>query len=124
MAATTVDTLLVRIEADLSGLRRDLQRVERTTKQSSDKMGRSLKNIDTGFAKIGRTAKALAPILAGALGIGAVRGFIRVGSEVENLRVRLRFLFGDVEEGAKAFDVMARFASKVPFSLQQIQQAS
>lgn len=124
MAATTVDTLLVRIEADLSGLRRDLQRVERTTKQSSDKMGRSLKSIDSGFSKIGRTAKALAPILAGALGVGAVRGFIRVGSEVENLRVRLRFLFGDVEEGAKAFDVMARFASKVPFSLQQIQQAS
>jgi hypothetical protein len=122
--ATTVDTLLVRIEADLGGLRRDLQRVERTTKQSSDKMGRSLKSIDSGFSKIGRTVKALAPILAGALGVGAVRGFIRVGAQVENLRVRLRFLFGDVEEGAKAFDVMARFASKVPFSLQQIQNAS
>ncbi len=124
MAATTVDTLLVRIEADLGGLRRDLQRVERTTKQSSDKMGRSLKSIDSGFSKIGRTAKALAPILAGALGIGAIRGFIRVGSEVENLRVRLRFLFGDVKEGAKAFKVMTKFASEVPFSLEQIQQAS
>ena len=122
--ATTVDTLLVRIEADLAGLRRDLKRVEQTTEQSSKKMGRSLNNIDTGFQKIGRTAKALAPILAGALGVGAVRSFVKVGSEVENLQVRLRFLFGDVEEGAKAFEVMSQFASKVPFSLQEIQNAS
>ena len=122
--ATTVDTLLVRIEADLKGLRRDLNKVEQTTKRSADNMGRSLKNIDGGFQKIGRTAKALAPILAGALGAGAIRSFVRVGSQVENLRVRLRFLFGDVEEGAKAFDVMANFASRVPFSLQEIQNAS
>lgn len=120
----TVDTLLVKIEADLSGLRQDLKRVERTTRQSSNKMKQSLNGIDSSFQKIGRTAKALAPILAGALGVGAVRSFIRVGSQVENLRVRLRFLFGDVEEGAKAFDVMARFASRVPFSLQEIQNAS
>ena len=122
--ATTVDTLLVRIEADLKGLRRDLNKVEQTTKRSADNMGRNLKNIDGGFQKIGRTVKALAPILAGALGAGAIRSFVRVGSQVENLRVRLRFLFGDVEEGAKAFDVMAQFASRVPFSLQEIQNAS
>lgn len=122
--ATTVDTLLVRIEADLAGLRRDLKRVEQTTQQSSQKIGRSLNNIDSGFSKIGRTAKALAPLLAGALGVGAVRSFVRVGSEVENLRIRLKFLFGDVEEGAKAFEVMAQFASRVPFSLQEIQNAS
>ena len=124
MAATTVDTLLVRIEADLSGLRRDLKRVEQTTKTSSQRVGRSLDNIDSGFAKIGRTAKALAPIIAGALGVGAVRSFVRVGSQVENLRIRLKFLFGDVEEGAKAFEVMAQFASRVPFSLEEIQNAS
>ena len=34
----TVDTLLVRIEADMSGIRRDLQRLERQTGDASKKM--------------------------------------------------------------------------------------
>lgn len=56
------------------------------------------------------------------LGAGvAIKSFVDVGKQVESLQIRLKFLFGSVEEGAKAFDVMAKFASKVPFSLEQIQ---
>ena len=61
------------------------------------------------------------------VGIGAglvVKSFIDVGKQVESLQIRLKFLFGSVEEGAKAFDVMSKFASKVPFSLEQIQQGA
>ena len=58
------------------------------------------------------------------IGIGAgvtLKSFVDVGRQVESLQIRLKFLFGSVEEGAKAFDVMSKFASKVPFSLEQIQ---
>ena len=56
------------------------------------------------------------------LGAGvAIKSFVDVGKQVERLQIRLKFLFGSVEEGAKAFDVMAKFAGKVPFSLEQIQ---
>jgi prefoldin subunit 5/archaellum component FlaC len=58
------------------------------------------------------------------VGIGAgvaIKSFVDVGRQVESLQIRLKFLFGSVEEGAKAFDVMSKFASKVPFSLEQIQ---
>ena len=61
------------------------------------------------------------------IGIGAgvaIKSFIDVGKQVESLQIRLKFLFGSVEEGAKAFDVMSQFASKVPFSLEQIQQGA
>ena len=61
------------------------------------------------------------------VGLGAglvVKSFIDVGKQVESLQIRLKFLFGSVEEGAKAFDVMSKFASKVPFSLEQIQQGA
>ena len=54
------------------------------------------------------------------IGLGAglvVKSFIDVGKQVESLQIRLKFLFGSVEEGAKAFDVMSKFASRVPFSL-------
>ena len=54
----------------------------------------------------------------------AIRSIVGTGRSIEDLQVRLKQLFGSTQEGAKAFDVMANFASKVPFSLEQIQQAS
>ena len=61
------------------------------------------------------------------VGIGAglvIKQFVDVGKTVEDLQVRLKQLFGSTQEGAKAFDVMANFASRVPFSLDEIQAAS
>ena len=61
------------------------------------------------------------------VGIGAgivIKQFVDVGRTVEDLQVRLKQLFGSTQEGAKAFDVMAKFAGRVPFSLEQIQAAS
>ena len=61
------------------------------------------------------------------VGIGAglvIKQFVDVGRNVEDLQVRLKQLFGSTQEGAKAFDVMANFASRVPFSLDEIQAAS
>ena len=63
--------------------------------------------------------------LIASIGVGvAVKEFISVGRSVEDLQVRLKQLFGSTKEGAKAFDVMARFAGRVPFSLEEIQAAS
>ena len=53
-----------------------------------------------------------------------VKVIINVGKEVENLQVRFKFLFGSVEEGKIAFDNLSKFASKVPFSLEEITAAS
>ena len=59
------------------------------------------------------------------LGAGlAIRSLVKTGMELENLQVRLKFLFGTAEEGAKAFDEMAKFAAQVPFSLEEIQQGA
>ena len=56
------------------------------------------------------------------LGAGLVaRNLVNTGKELENLQVRLKFLLKDTNEGAKAFDNMTKFASKVPFSLEEIQ---
>jgi hypothetical protein len=56
------------------------------------------------------------------LGAGvAVRSIINVGKQVESLGLRFKFLFGSAKEGQKAFDGLVNFASKVPFTLEQIQ---
>ena len=61
------------------------------------------------------------------IGLGAglvIRSIVNTGKEIEGLQVRLKFLFGTAQEGSKAFDEMAKFASKVPFSLAEIQQGA
>ena len=61
------------------------------------------------------------------IGLGAglvIKNLVGTGRELENLRVRLKFLLKDTNEGAKAFDNMVKFASKVPFSLEEIQKGS
>jgi len=61
------------------------------------------------------------------LGLGAglvVRNLVNTGKQLENLRTRLKFLLKDTNEGAKAFENMTKFASKVPFSLEEIQSGA
>ena len=61
------------------------------------------------------------------IGLGAglvIRNLVNTGKNLENLQVKLKFLFGTAEEGAKAFNEMAKFAAKVPFSLAEIQQGA
>tara|TARA_R110002153_G_scaffold177795_1_gene330973 strand:+ start:737 stop:2671 length:1935 start_codon:yes stop_codon:yes gene_type:complete len=112
--ATTVDTLLVRIESDMSDLKRDLKKIGNQTETTTNKMSSSFRKVGGALAALGGAA---------ALG-GLIKGFIQTGAEVENLGVRFNTLFGSVEEGSKAFQVMSGYASRVPFSLQDIQRGA
>ena len=74
--------------------------------------------------RLGSLKRSIFSVQTALVGIGAglvVRNLVGTGKELENLRVRLKFLLKDTNEGAKAFDNMTKFASKVPFSLEEIQ---
>ena len=124
MAKTTVDTLLVKIQADSQQLVRELEKLKGKTQQTSKKMSDSFKKFDQALGKaIKRTA-----LIGGAIGVAfgtvAIRKIVQTGSSIESLQIRLKQLFGSADEGKKAFDVLAEFASKVPFSLAEIQQGA
>ena len=86
-----------------------------------DKASRTINSLRGGLSKIKGAVFNLQNAFLG-LGAGlAVRNLVNTGKELENLQVRLKFLLKDANEGAKAFDNMTKFASKVPFSLEQIQ---
>jgi len=91
---------------------------------AKDKTRQAMQSATKGVDNLKNSVFNLKNALIG-LGVGAtIKSFVDVGRSVEGLQVRLKFLFGTAEEGAKAFDVMSKFASRVPFSLDQIQQAS
>ena len=89
-----------------------------------DKSKQALNNVRGALSKVKGAVFNLQSAFVG-LGAGLViRNLVNTGKELENLQVRLKFLLKDTNEGAKAFDNMVKFASKVPFSLEEIQAGS
>ena len=89
-----------------------------------DKTTKALSGVQKNLGNLKRSVFSLKGALVG-LGAGAiVKSFVDVGREVESLQIRFKFLFGTAEEGVLAFDNLRKFASKVPFSLEEISRAS
>ena len=87
-------------------------------------VNRNIKSVNTGMGNMKKLALAAGGALA-TIGVGrALKSIVNIGSEIETLELRLNALFGSTEEGARAFEVMTDFASRVPFSLEQSGNAS
>ena len=81
-------------------------------------------NTKKAFSSLKGSIFNIRNALAG-LGIGLfVKQIVDTGKQIEGLGLRFKFLFGSASEGAKAFDVLTKFASRVPFSLEEISGAS
>ena len=122
--ATELDTLLVKIKADLSGLEKDMAKANKIVGRSTNSFKKGFASASKSLNKFSATATKVGAVLAVALGGMFIKGVIDVGIQIENLKVRLEALFGSVNEGEKAFKNMLEFAGKVPFTLGEIQQAS
>ena len=91
---------------------------------AKDKSKQALNGVQGSLSKVKSAVFNLQNAFIG-LGAGlAIRSLINTGKQIEGLQVRLKFLFGSAKEGGKAFDEMAKFAAKVPFSLEEIQSGS
>ena len=86
-----------------------------------DKTKQALAGVRAGLNNL---RSAVFSVQSAILGIGsglAVKSILDVGANVEQLRLRFAFLFKGVQEGDKAFKGLIDFASKVPFTLEEIQ---
>jgi len=91
---------------------------------AKDKSKRALNNVKGSLDRVKSAVFNVRNALAG-LGAGLViRNLINTGKELENLQTRFKFLLKDANEGAKAFENLTKFASQVPFSLEEIQAGS
>ena len=91
---------------------------------AKDKTRQALGTVQGGLSKVKNAVFSLQSAFVG-LGAGLViKNLVNTGRELENLQVRLKFLLKNTNEGAKAFDNMVKFASKVPFTLEEIQSGS
>jgi len=91
---------------------------------AKDRSKRALQGLQ---GSLGRLKASVFNLRNAFIGLGAglvIRNIVNTGKQIENLQVQLKFLFGSAKEGGKAFDEMAKFAAKVPFSLEEIQKGS
>ena len=91
---------------------------------AKDKTKVALQGVRNGLNNLRTAVFSLQSAIVGIGGGLVIRSLTKVGSEVEDLGVRFKFLFGNVKEGTKAFDNLIGFAARVPFSLQEISAAS
>ena len=89
-----------------------------------DKTKQAFNGIRAGLTNLRSAVFSVQSALLSVGGGLVIRSFVNVGREVEELGIRFNFLFGNVKEGTKAFKGLTDFASKVPFSLEEISSAS
>lgn len=88
---------------------------------ANDKSKRALATVQRNLAGLKNSVFSLQTAFA-TLGVGLIaRDFLRAAVEVENLRIRFKFLFDTAADGEQAFKNLIKFAGQVPFQLDQIQ---
>ena len=88
---------------------------------ANDKSKRALATVQRNLAGLKNSVFSLQTAFA-TLGVGLIaRDFLRAAVEVENLRIRFKFLFDTAADGEQAFKTLIKFAGQVPFQLDQIQ---
>lgn len=85
--ATTVDTLLVRIEADMTELKKSLDKVQRDVDKAS-------RGIGAKFRQLGNVFKGVLGVLAVQQAARAGMSMINLASDIEEMQGKSRVVFG------------------------------
>ena len=91
---------------------------------AKDKTRQAMKSATVGINNLKQSVFNLQNALVGIGGALVAKSFLDTARETERLQVRFKFLFADVREGEKAFKGLVKFASEVPFSLEEIQRGA
>jgi len=108
----TVDTLLVRIEADMSNLRKQLNK-------STQAVDKSVKTQQGAFAKLGKTMKALGVVVAVTMAARFAKSMIDMASGAEEMQSKSSVVFGEFAGSVR--DSLETFGDSVGRSTFQLE---
>lgn len=124
--ATTVDTLGVRLEADMRPLQAALRRAQQSVQRSTQKMSQSFNRLGTSVAGVGKRLSRLraGPLAAVAVSMGALAfGVQRTSAEMQDLQMSLNTVFKGMDEGEAAMAFIQEFAQRTPYDIQTLSRA-
>mgnify|MGYP003631968372 CR=1 FL=1 len=112
-----LDKLVVKIEADLSDLKKGMKEANRSIKKSS----KGIKKSMGGAAKATERLKGAMLKLGAAIAVGlAVKKVADVSAEFQDLQLTLNTVFKTAESGQAAMDFIVEFAQRTPFDIQTL----
>lgn len=119
-----LESLVVRIAADTrkleSGIKKSLTLIQRFSRMAR----RGFTGMKAVVGKVTRSIFSLKGALLG-LGLGMIaKSFLDVANTTEQLRIRLQYILGSVEEGNRLFNEMSKFAGNVAYEYNDIMQSA
>lgn len=124
MANTTIDTLLVRIETDLSGLKRGLDQVNKNVTGAGNQARDSFRSMEDGVNRVTGAAGKLVVALGAIIGAAALGGgIVSTIRQFEDLEAQLKSVTPNAEVAADAFELIKRFTATTTFNLDEVTQA-
>ena len=97
--------------------------IQFTIKGNSESAIKAMEKMRASLTKIVKIGAVVGTALVAAFSF-ALKSIVSVGSQVENLQIRLNSLLGSTKEGSKAFEEMAKFAGTVPFAFDDIMESA
>ena len=119
----TVDTLLVRIETDMSQLKRQLNATKVATSKTAGQMTQGFQGVRTATANLTNQFSILKTAIAGVGFAFLGASVVRANAEMEDLKRTLTSVFGTAERGDSAFKFINIFAQRTPFDIQTLTRA-
>lgn len=116
MASETIDTLIIKIQADMQGLKTDLVKTQKELENFSKSVDKQTSFIGSAFKKLGATALAY-------ISIQTAKQIINVASSLEKLQTSLVSVTGSEESASAAFDLIEKLALETPFSIDKISES-
>lgn len=129
--ATQIEQLVVKLEADVKDLRRDMKRAEKDLNSSLKSIEKNTNRAGKAMGGLRSIVKQAASTMIGFLGANvlqaATRGLlnfakstVETAATVESLKVRLDVLKGSQEASTRAFTKFQQVAETVPFTLGEV----
>ncbi len=116
----TVSELIVEIKSDMTKLRQDLNKVQKTTKDATGRMDKNLKGLRNSFAGVDKAVSGLKTAAIGLLAVFGVGAVVRTIREFEDLQATLKAVMGSAEGAGVAFKLITEFTKTTTFQLQEV----
>jgi len=116
----TVSELIVEIKSDMTKLRQDLNKVQKSTREATGKMDKNLKGLQKSFGGVDRAVSSLKTAAVGLFAVFGVGAVVRTVRQFEDLQATLKAVMGSAEGAGVAFKLITEFTKTTTFQLEEV----
>ena len=118
------EKLIVELSAQIQGLKTGLDNASKEIGKFNTATNNAAKNTQKDFNQIGSSANQLGSVLAGAFAVGSLvsfgRSVVETTAKFETMAAVLTNTLGSASQAQLAMNMITKFASETPFSVEEL----